>query len=143
MGVFGDLFGENKPKRQKQTKGDTDRILKRQKDKCAICGSKFSARSVVHWDHKRALALGGSDTTRNIQALCPNCHAEKTREDRSKISKTNRKKKEEDPFAVDLFGKSNGGRKKSDPFDNILGDISSTGKPRRRKKKKKDPFNIF
>lgn len=117
-----DLFGEDKaPKRKRLTKAEKGKILKRQKDCCNICKAKFGPRSVIQWDHKKALALGGSDTPRNIQALCPNCHAKKTRQDRDKIAKSNKKsKKKDDPFSFDVpdpFAKPKRGRKKKDPFD--------------------------
>ena len=76
-----------KPKRRGLAKAEKTKIMKRQKHKCARCGMDISKLTVVHYDHKRPLALGGSDTLRNLQALCPNCHAEKTQEDRLKISR--------------------------------------------------------
>jgi 5-methylcytosine-specific restriction protein A len=33
-------------------------------------------------DHVLALYLGGTDTFDNLQALCPNCHRQKTRDER-------------------------------------------------------------
>lgn len=122
MSLFGNLFNqEEKVKRRKLTQGDKDNILKKQGDKCAKCGKKFYARSVIHWDHKKALALGGSDTLRNRQALCPNCHAEKTRQDRTKISK-HKKKKKKDPFddplgLGNIFGPSKKGKKPKSIWD--------------------------
>ena len=99
------------------TAGEKTRILKRQKWKCAICKKVDLSKSVPHFDHKIALALGGSDTTRNIQCLCGTCHSEKTREDRDKIAKKKRKEKE-DPFDLnfDIFGNKRKVGKK-DPFD--------------------------
>lgn len=88
------ILGKRGKKRKSLTKADKDKILKRQKYKCAMCPKDLS-KTVVHFDHKKPLALGGSDTLRNYQALCPTCHAEKTREDRSKIAKRKRKRKKE------------------------------------------------
>ena len=56
-----------------------------------MCKMDISKLAVVNYDHKNPLAIGGSDTTRNIWALCPNCHAEKTQQDRLKISRSKRK----------------------------------------------------
>ena len=97
MSSIAELLLGKKKKRSRLTKADKDNILKRQKYKCARCPRDLT-RTVVHFDHKKPLALGGSDTLRNYQALCPTCHAEKTREDRSKIAKRKRKRKEEIPL---------------------------------------------
>lgn len=96
-------WGKKSAKRMKLTKADEDKILKRQKYKCAgkRCNKDLS-KIPVHFDHKKPLALGGSDTLRNIQALCPTCHAIKTRKDRDKIAKKKRKKKERPPFDIKI-----------------------------------------
>jgi 5-methylcytosine-specific restriction endonuclease McrA len=85
------LFGEEK-KRRPLTAFEKDIIRQRQKNRCAICKTSLEGL-VVHYDHKKAIALGGSDTPRNLQALCPNCHAKKSREDRNKIAKAKRSEK--------------------------------------------------
>jgi 5-methylcytosine-specific restriction endonuclease McrA len=93
------IWGRKKKKLRRLTKADKDKILKRQKYKCAGKRCKKDLSKIpVHFDHKKPLALGGSDTLRNYQALCPTCHAIKTREDRSKIAKCKRKRKEEIPL---------------------------------------------
>jgi len=98
MSSVGDIiWGKKEKKRIRLTKADKDKIVKRQKYKCAKCKRDLT-RTVVHYDHKKSLALGGSNTLRNYQALCPTCHAEKTREDRSKIAKRKRKRKDELPL---------------------------------------------
>lgn len=147
-------FKDDEPKRKKLTQDERRQVLERQKEKCAICKTKFSVTSVIHLDHKKPLGLGGSDTLRNIQALCPNCHAKKTQTDRDKIAKQNRKEKEKGPYG-DLLGipKSRGKQIKN-PFDIDLGltpekrgkikdpfDIDLGISP--KKKKKKDPFSIY
>jgi 5-methylcytosine-specific restriction endonuclease McrA len=97
------LFKAPKKKRR-LTKADKDKILKRQKYKCGArdCQKDLS-RVIPHFDHKKPLALGGSDTLRNYQALCPDCHAKKTRNDRSKIAKQKRKRKDEFPSLKDVI----------------------------------------
>jgi len=95
------IWGKKKKRQRRLTKADKDKILKRQKYRCAYKGCKEDLSKIpVHFDHKKPLALGGSDTLRNYQALCPTHHAVKTREDRSKIAKGKRKRKkaEESPL---------------------------------------------
>ena len=71
---------------------DKEKILERQKGKCAgrTCakdhGKKLPVNIRSNFDHIKPLALGGGDIPSNIQALCANCHQKKTREDRKKIA---------------------------------------------------------
>ncbi|MFJ9613224.1 HNH endonuclease [Streptomyces noursei] len=44
---------------------------------CAWCLNDFPA-DAVDVDHVRPLALGGTDTDRNVQVLCRRCHRLKT-----------------------------------------------------------------
>ena len=142
-----DLFGDKKPKRQRITEGDKSNILKNQNEKCANCGKKFSASSVIHYDHIKALGAGGKDSIGNIQALCPNCHAEKTRQDRTKIAKKNSKKKEKDPFSGLLDVPKPRKGKSKDPFGLDIPDVKvptfGLDTPKKKSRKKKDPFSIF
>lgn len=46
---------------------------------CKECSRVFGP--IFHIDHIRALCLGGEDDLKNMCALCPNCHAEKTSHD--------------------------------------------------------------
>ena len=55
------------------------KILKRQHDCCAICKESLAR---VEFDHKTPLADGGGNGEENVQALCPPCHAEKSRSER-------------------------------------------------------------
>ena len=90
-----------KPKRKRLTKADKEKILKRQNYKCAgkNCSINFRETEVpISWDHKKPLALGGTNSLKNYQALCPNCHAIKTRKDRSKIAKAKEKEKKRTLF---------------------------------------------
>lgn len=52
---------------------------------------KDISKITPHYDHRIPLAIGGSDTITNIQALCATCHAEKTKFDRLEISRARRK----------------------------------------------------
>lgn len=72
--------------RQNLTKSETAEILERQKHKCKKCGVKFYGKHKVrpHYDHIIPLSKGGSNNLKNWQALCPNCHDAKTRNERKK-----------------------------------------------------------
>lgn len=78
---------------------DKDDILERQSGKCAgkNCakhhGKKLPVNIRSHFDHIKPLALRGKDSPSNIQALCANCHQEKTREDRKRIAEAKKKGK--------------------------------------------------
>ena len=50
-------------------------IVKNQKGRCASCGEKLKK---IEFDHRKALANGGTNAVENFQALCPSCHQDKT-----------------------------------------------------------------
>lgn len=54
----------------------------RQKWRCAACGHLLEDTFEI--DHVRSLHLGGLDSLSNLQALCPNCHAKKTKIEKCK-----------------------------------------------------------
>ena len=56
-----------------------ENILRTQDHKCARCRKILN---VVDWDHKNGDRSNNKET--NCQALCPNCHAIKTRKEQSK-----------------------------------------------------------
>jgi HNH endonuclease len=64
--------------RKKERRGFPDivkeRVLKKQNHRCAYCKRLLN---VVDWDHKNGKRNDNSES--NCQALCPNCHAIKTR----------------------------------------------------------------
>ena len=74
-------------------KSDIRKLWEKQKGKCAICGKRLHPFA-FHVDHKKPIALGGSNSIRNLQLLCPECHTLKTLEDRKKISRKRRKTRE-------------------------------------------------
>jgi 5-methylcytosine-specific restriction endonuclease McrA len=79
------------------------KILERQRKKCAgkecqkLSGRKAPIDIMAHFDHKKPLAMGGSDSLSNLQGLCFTCHGKKTREDRYKISQWKKKQKTKKP----------------------------------------------
>jgi len=69
------------------------RLFDQQGGKCAKCVRKLGlAGEGVEFDHTIALVNGGENREANIQALCPPCHAPKTKSDVAVKSKTARVK---------------------------------------------------
>jgi hypothetical protein len=68
------------------------KIAEKQLYSCAQC-KFFPLPSTYQVDHIVPHAVGGSDNPLNLQALCPNCHARKTQDEATRISKFKRKKK--------------------------------------------------
>ena len=77
---------EDGPKRTRLAKAQETLILKSQHFKCTRCGCDIS-KITPHYDHRIPLAMGGSDTLTNIQALCGTCHTEKDKFDKLEISR--------------------------------------------------------
>ncbi len=140
---FGKKTGKKKS-RKKLTEHEKQKILERQGYRCAICG-RLLKPGVIHFDHKKPLALGGSDNIRNIQALCPECHHIKTKEDRHKIAKAKNKSSSSFDLGINL--------PKLEPpkfnfdlgFNPVGGSSSSKSKKGKKKstkskRKKKDDF---
>jgi 5-methylcytosine-specific restriction endonuclease McrA len=73
-------------KRTRLAKAQKTMILKSQNFKCAKCRCDIS-KITPHFDHRIPLAIGGSHTLTNIQALCGTCHTEKTAFDKLEISR--------------------------------------------------------
>ncbi len=139
-----DIFGEKEKKRRRYvSEADKNKILEKQKWKCAKCG-KTLRPGRYHIDHKKPLALGGSNSIRNLQALCPDCHHVKTKEDRKKIAKAKKKEKES------IFGfssSSDGERKRRKVFaidtpEVDIPDPFGGEKKKGKKRKKKDGFGF-
>ena len=138
--MFKDLFAPPKRKRT-LTPADKKRIAAKQNWKCKKCKSPLTAGYRI--DHIKEFASGGSDKPSNLQALCPNCHAEKTENDRHKkrMKKIRQKERKESGGIFggsDLFGQPPKRRKSDDIFG--MGDL--LGEPK-SKKKKKDEWDFF
>jgi hypothetical protein len=76
------LFGKKKARRRFSP--DEKRIVGAQQNwRCAQCQQALPAAFEV--DHITPLWSGGEDTMNNLQALCPNCHGDKTLHERMKM----------------------------------------------------------
>ena len=80
--LWKNLFGKKKDRRK--ISSDEKRIVgSSQEWKCAIC--KQNLPSSYEVDHINPLWRGGEDILSNLQALCPNCHADKTLKERMSV----------------------------------------------------------
>jgi len=61
-------------KRKQFAKLTKEKVLKNQKNRCKLCGKKSDVWDFDHIDGNKA-----NNDISNCQALCPNCHAKKTR----------------------------------------------------------------
>ena len=94
MEMIEDMNGRGKSHvRESLTKYDREKILSRQKGKCRKCPTFFYRTGVFpHFDHIEAVSRGGKKgkELKNIQALCPNCHDKKSREEHKKPKNNSR-----------------------------------------------------
>lgn len=61
------------------TAEDIASIRRLQKNRCAYCAQKLPKN--FHVDHIVALAMGGSNSRRNLQVTCPRCNSRKSAKD--------------------------------------------------------------
>lgn len=80
-----------KEKRQSFTPFVKLKIACKQKYQCNIC--HILLPECFDIDHINPLFLGGNNDLENLQAICVNCHAEKTRNERSAFYANERKHK--------------------------------------------------
>ena len=59
-----------------------NRILAKQNYKCIICGNNLDAKDFDHIDGNSS-----NNSLENCQAMCPNCHAKKTRKNKKRKMK--------------------------------------------------------
>lgn len=60
-------------------KGDIERLLTKQRGRCANCSK--SIRRKYHVDHVTPIAKGGANVIGNVQLLCPTCNHKKSAKD--------------------------------------------------------------
>ena len=65
--------------RIKLTRGEAIKLIKAQNNKCNKCKSDITKKYQI--DHIKPLAAGGNNDISNLQALCIECHFEKTKEE--------------------------------------------------------------
>ena len=87
-------------KRKSFSASQRNDILQEQNDCCAECDSRFSSRLRPHFDHTNGDRT--DNRTENGQALCANCHDQKSlRESGDSVER--RRKKDNDPFDLGDF----------------------------------------
>jgi len=140
--MFKDPFAPKKRKRS-LTAADKKRIAAKQNWKCKKCKRLLPAR--YHIDHIKEFSGGGSDRESNLQALCSNCHSEKTEQDRHKKKQAKIRSKEKEESGG-LFGGSSllGPAPKRKKSENPFGGSIFGEQPKKRGKKKKsnNPFDF-
>ncbi len=138
--MFKDPFAPKKRKRT-LTSADKRRIAAKQNYKCKKCKRLLS---VYHIDHIKEFSGGGSDRESNLQALCPNCHAEKTERDRHRKKQAKIRSKEREESRGFFGGFSLLGpapkRRKSDSI--LENSILGTAPKKNIKKNKSKTFNF-
>lgn len=71
-----------------------DRIANRAELRCRTCGRTVGAKLRAEFDHVIPLILGGENRESNIQLLCSECHAGKTKLDvklKAKVARVRKK----------------------------------------------------
>ena len=71
-----DYWGGKKSNKRKISRAKRNIVASNQNWTCAECGSKLPPS--FHVDHIDPLSKGGTDEVDNLQAVCPNCHSEKS-----------------------------------------------------------------
>jgi len=71
---------KSKKPRRKNFSNSTKKVAReRQKNKCSICRKKTDA-----WEYDHINGISSDNSLKNCQALCPICHARKTRKIQAK-----------------------------------------------------------
>ncbi len=96
-----DIYGRPlKPKRQSIAKSQKDIVWDNQKGKCFFCPKKLCP-SFTHYDHIKEVHRGGKSITKNLRALCADCHSKRHKEDQARKAD---KKKSRRKSNVSMFG---------------------------------------
>ena len=107
LGNFGryDIITGKKitgPKRQPVTRSQKNYLLDVQRNRCAFCKKQLKAAS-THFDHIKEVSKSGKSTTKNLRALCANCHYERHNTDKARKADKKRKptlSRRRDPFGL-------------------------------------------
>ena len=107
IGIGLRYYEDKSGRKRKLTDADKKRIASKQKWRCNDCRKLLP--TTYHIDHKKRFSGGGSDKESNLQALCPNCHAEKTEKERNiarqkKIKQKEREEKKQNKAQSPQFG---------------------------------------
>lgn len=70
----------------KHTQKDLDKILHRQNNRCVYCSADLRVEK-KQLDHRKPIALGGSNYPRNLQFLCVRCNRKKYKHTEKKFLK--------------------------------------------------------
>jgi hypothetical protein len=140
-------YGAEPKRKRLLTAADRKRIAARQGYKCAKCRITFGIGG-YHVDHIKRFSDGGSDKDSNLQALCPNCHSEKTENERHRIKQKKITAHEKKQGVNPIFGGGSpfgsldiGKSKRSSPsINSFIGGPNLFGESTGRRKKPKDPF---
>ena len=132
--VFSGLFEEPKQQRarQKYTVKDKASYFKAQNGKCNGCKRSVPI-DLMHLDHIRAFAKGGSDKPSNFQLLCSTCNGKKGTKTQTQFEKQLQKERggkavasKATPKKAAAAKKTRGAAKKTarkpkDPLADLLG----------------------
>lgn len=97
-----DMYGMPiKLRRQSISKSQKDVIWAKQRGKCCFCHKQLCP-SYTHYDHIKESHLGGKSTTKNLRAVCANCHSKRHKEDKAKKADKRRTRRTINPFAIKI-----------------------------------------
>ena len=114
--ITNDIYGnplKSKSKRQPVARSQKNRVWESQKGKCSFCGRRLNPSS-THYDHIKEVSRGGKSTTKNLRALCSNCHNE--RHDIDRALKADKKKRGTTPSKGTWVNPLTGKKEKFDPM---------------------------
>jgi len=94
------LYGMNKPKRQPVSRSQKNSSRIKQKGRCYRC---HKVLSVEEHHHLKPVSQGGKSVTKNLVALCPECHRIIHIQERASKLDKKRKSNSNNPFR-DIFG---------------------------------------
>jgi len=103
-GLFGGARNQTRYNREaaQTTNREIEIILARQERRCRHCSKRLGDNFQI--DHIRPISQGGSNDISNKQALCPNCHAKKSKIDTknaASLKRNNNRPPRKDPFSYD------------------------------------------